>query len=83
MPTRVNLVKEIQNVFRRGVRNSAVRKLNFGNVAKEIIEDDVKADTLSHTDSLYFIKEGLIQAPDTLKVNPQPVDKKSSSKKKK
>ena len=81
--TRVNLVKEIQNVFRRGVRNSAVRKLNFGNVAKEIIEDDVKADTLSHTDSLYFIKEGLIQAPDTLKVNPQPVDKKSSSKKKK
>lgn len=65
--TRVNLVREIQNVFRRGVRNSKVRNLDFSNVAREIVSDDVKADTISRADSLYFIKEGLIQAPDTIK----------------
>lgn len=65
--TRVNLVREIQNVFRRGVRNSRVRNLDFSNVAREIVSDDVKADTISRADSLYFIKEGLIQAPDTIK----------------
>lgn len=77
--TRVNLVREIQNVFRRGVRNSRLRRLDFNNVAKQMATDAVDAapDTLSHADSTYFIKEGLIPAPDTVpaipavKVNPK------------
>lgn len=80
--TRVNLIREIQNVFRRGVRNSNVSNLDFSKVSNEILDKDIKSDTISHSDSLYFIKEGLIPAPDTLKVVSQS-EKLSKSKKKK
>lgn len=63
--TRVNLVKQIQNVFRRGVRNSNFARVNVDEIkrsAKLATEDD----TLSHLDSLRFIQEGLIDAPDTI-----------------
>jgi hypothetical protein len=63
--TRVNLVKQIQNVFRRGVRNSNFARVNVDEIkrsAKLATEDD----TLSHLDSLRFIQEGLIEAPDTI-----------------
>jgi len=66
--TRVNLVREIQNVFRRGVRNSKFKRLNLSGVPQPagVNDSDMDADTLSRTDSLYFIKEGLIPAPDTI-----------------
>ncbi len=66
--TRVNLVREIQNVFRRGVLNSKFKKLNLSGVSQpaDVNDADVGADTLSRTDSLYFIKEGLIPASDTI-----------------
>ncbi len=82
--TRVNLVREIQNVFRRGVRNSKLKQLNFTDVAQKLATDAVDAapDTLSHADSTYFIKEGLIPAPDTISVTPPIVNQKNHNKKK-
>lgn len=64
--TRINLVREIGNIFRRGVRSAKINSLDFsGNHAAGPADSDPVADTLSHADSLYFIKEGLIPAPDT------------------
>lgn len=63
--TRVNLVQQIRNVFRRGVNNARVKNLNFHSVAQDIMETDLKSDTISSADSLYFIREGLLPAPDT------------------
>ncbi|MDE6860013.1 MAG: hypothetical protein K2J65_06350 [Duncaniella sp.] len=82
--TRVNLVREIQNVFRRGVRNSKLKQLNFTDVAQKLATDAVDAapDTLSHADSTYFIKEGLIPAPDTISATPAIVNQKNHNKKK-
>lgn len=64
--TRINLVKEITNIFRRGARKSRPR-LDFSKLGTSIPTTDTRADTISHADSLYFIKEGLIAAPDTVK----------------
>lgn len=60
--TRVNLLAQIQNVFRRGVNNSKFAKLQISNrpTAASI---DLNTDTISRADSLLFIQEGLIPAP--------------------
>lgn len=58
--TRINLVQEIRNVFRRGVKNAKVKNLDFRQVGDAIIDTDLKADTISGADSLYFIREGLL-----------------------
>lgn len=73
--TRVNLLAQLENVFRRGVDNSRFGGLNISSrpTAATI---DLNADTISHADSLIFIKEGLIPAP----IVPQAVDTKSSKK---
>lgn len=65
--TRINLVQEIRNLFSRGVRNAKVKNLDFNRVGEAITDDDLKADTISGADSLYFIREGLIQAPQSHK----------------
>lgn len=72
--TRVNLLAQLENVFRRGVSNSRFAKLNISStpVASEI---NLNADTISHADSLMFIKEGLIPAP------PAPAPDKAPAKK--
>lgn len=59
--TRVNLLRQFQNVFRRGVRNSRFATLDISRrpTAAEI---NLDADTLSRADSLYLMKEGLIPA---------------------
>lgn len=79
--TRINLVREIGNIFRRGVRNAKVKGLDFSGIEplKQNIGPD-SADTISRSDSLYFIKEGLLPAPDTTAVSPAPVAKKSTKK---
>lgn len=64
--TRINLVREIGNIFRRGVRNSKMKGLDFSGISSGRENDSGAADTISHADSLYFIKEGLIPAPDTI-----------------
>lgn len=80
--TRVNLVRSIENVFRRGVRNARMKRLNVGNVA-DAAAIDLDRDTLTHADSVMFIREGLIPAPDTVPVVQDKKKSKKSKKKKK
>ncbi|MBD5322744.1 MAG: hypothetical protein HDS01_08260 [Bacteroides sp.] len=64
--TRVNLVREIRNVFSRGVRNSRTERLIINSDAMRGADNtavDQSADTISRADSLYFIREGLLPAP--------------------
>ena len=65
--TRINLVQEIRNVFRRGVRNA---------------NNDAASDTISAADSLYFIREGLIDAPQPPADESSATDSKSKKSKK-
>lgn len=57
--TRVNLLKQIEGVFRRGVRNSRLTPLHFA-TRPEAQTIDLNADTLSRADSLALMREGLI-----------------------
>ena len=69
--TRINLVREIGNIFRRGVRTAGINSLDFSRSPAVSPADSYPAtDTISHADSLYFIKEGLIPAPDTVTATP-------------
>lgn len=82
--TRVNLVRQIADIFRRGVRREEIKKLDFSNVSANILRDDaadLPSDTISRADSLVFIREGLIAAPDTVKSAPAPTNKKQGRKK--
>lgn len=83
--TRVNLVQQIRNVFRRGARNARLNRIDFSSIKDAYMDvGDMKSDTISHADSLYFIREGLIAAPDTIKPDsPQVNDKKRPKKKQK
>lgn len=71
--TRINLVQEIRNVFHRGVKNAKVKNLRFNTGSDAIVNNDAAADTISASDSLYFIREGLIEAPQ------QPVDESTAT----
>lgn len=75
---RVNLLKQIENIFRRGVSGSRFAKVQIDRqpTAAEI---DLSADTISAQDSLLFIREGLIPAP----VPPQGTDSNTSGKRNK
>lgn len=61
--TRVNLMNEIHNVFRRGARNARLARLKVEHtpLAAEI---NLDTDTLTHADSLRYIQEGLIEGFD-------------------
>ena len=61
--TRVNLLRQIEGVFRRGVANSRIEPLKFA-TRPEAQTIDLSADTISRADSLVLIREGLIPAPD-------------------
>jgi hypothetical protein len=61
--TRVNLIKQIENIFRRGVRNSKMGSLKISDKPSMNNDSNIEADTISHADSLLFIQEGLIEAP--------------------
>lgn len=64
--TRINLVKEIGNIFRRGVRDANLGSLDFSGLPDSgSSESHSPTDTISHSDSLYLIREGLIAPPDT------------------
>lgn len=81
--TRINLVKEIRDVFRRGVTRSSVNPADFistGTIPRgtPAVNPDLSADTISHADSLYFIEQGLLPAPPS-----PPVSEPVKSKKKK
>lgn len=57
--TRVNLLRQIESVFRRGVAGSRMRPLKF-DTRPEAQTIDLSTDTLSHADSLILQREGLI-----------------------
>ena len=78
--TRINLLRQIENVFRRGVdRSSKLKLINTGHKVERFTYEE-SSDTISHADSLLFIQEGVLPAP------PEPVatteDDKDSKKKK-
>lgn len=79
--TRINLLSQIESVFRRGVNNSRFAQLQISNrpTASAINLDE---DTISRADSLILMKEGLI--PD-MPLAPADTEKevKNSRKKKK
>ncbi|MBD5358111.1 MAG: AsmA-like C-terminal region-containing protein [Bacteroides sp.] len=75
---RINLVDQIENVFKRGVQNSRFAKLQISQPA----DYDVLSDPgLSAADSLQLIKEGVIGASVPPKVSEE--EKKSEEKPKK
>ncbi len=57
--TRVNLLRQIEGVFRRGVKNSRLTPLQFATRPKAVTID-LQSDTLTRADSLALMREGLI-----------------------
>jgi len=81
--TRINLLNQIESLFRRGVKRAGkAGKLNVNTTGPSGPSlEPTEGDTISHADSLVFIREGLIPAP----VPPDstiPVQAKSKKKKK-
>lgn len=78
--TRINIVQQIDNVFRRGVSKARMGRLTFApgkesaSSQTERVLRDFDREKLSHADSLRFIRQGLIENPDTLRFPPQPAD---------
>ncbi len=65
--TRINLINEIENIFRRSARSPIRLNTKIRNVNNQMDTED----KISHKDSLLMIKEGYIEAPpqpDTLNV---------------
>lgn len=85
--TRINLVNQIQDIFRRGVRRAGQSgRLRFdpGASPAPSRSDSDLGDTISHADSLEFIRQGLIPAPpapDSTAI--KAADAKAKKKKKK
>ena len=67
--TRINLLREIDRVFRRGARNARLSDLRVQS-KPQAIPEDAAADTIAAADSAIFIKEGLIAPPDTVAPSP-------------
>ncbi len=65
---RVNLISQIQNVFKRGVSSSGFAKLEHTHKGAGYI--DLETETLSREDSLALMREGLIPnvSTDTIKL---------------
>jgi hypothetical protein len=82
--TRVNLVQEIERVFRRGARAARLGRLNIAQRPTQLTDNDIANDTISHADSLAFANEGLITMPvDTTAVSTATLTTKKSKKSKK
>lgn len=76
---RINLVDQIESVFKRGVRNSHFSKLQIAKPAGFNSDMDFG---LSKEDSLQLIKEGILQDPDASKSADLKKKKKDKKKKK-
>ena len=69
--TRINLVQQIDNMFRRGLRNARSGRLNFRSQGRSTTAAELDAEeTVSYADSLKMIRAGLIDNPDTLRFPP-------------
>ena len=62
--TRINLINEIENIFRRSARTPIRLKKSDVDLSSQVTENE----TISHADSLLMIKEGYIEKPDTAKI---------------
>ena len=83
--TRINLVRDINTAFRRGVKRGGLGKLDLKSAQQELSADfngKEESDTISHSDSLLFIKEGLLPAPPPPPVTTTPQTDKGKKKKK-
>lgn len=90
---RVNLIKEITEVFRRGVRATGSRGLRLQDGRRSGAgagSHDASADIFTHADSVQLIEQGLIERPagfvmpgDSAAVVPAAVPGKKTNKKKK
>ena len=60
---RVNLIDQIENVFRRGVRRSEFARLKLPEDKSAAADINLESDPVTAADSLLFIQEGLIPAP--------------------
>lgn len=78
--TRVNLIKQMSAVFRRGVTAARLGRLNIGDGGQAPVLP-AEADTLSRSDSLMLIKEGLLEAPPSLMPDTTAIEKKKSKRK--
>lgn len=67
--TRVNLVEQINSLFRRGMEKARKGRLRFPGTrpTNQRLADD---DRLGYADSLQMIRAGLIENPDTLRYPP-------------
>lgn len=81
---RINLVNEISRAFKAGIRRRGTSKLRFGNTSASQMLPETE-DTMSHADSVAFIKQGLIEAPEGFMMpdSTSVTKKKKQSKKKK
>lgn len=81
--TRINLIGEMNKVFRRGLKAARLGPLNIRGAA-DTTYMAAPEDVISHADSVLMIKEGLIEAPDTVPaLQTQPEATKKAPKKKK
>lgn len=78
---RVNLIDQIEGVFKRGVRNSRFAKLQ---IARPAGFDEITDTGLTAADSLQLIKEGLLEPTSTQQaISEKKEDKKDKKKKRK
>jgi len=81
---RVNLITQIENVFRRGVSRSKFATVNVGRRPPRMsATDDSASDTLSRADSIALIREGIIPGKlpvDTIAETPQAVQPEKGKK---
>ncbi len=82
---RVNLMNEIERLFKRGVRKAGVKGLQTGikRDAVAIGSDSALSDTISHADSLILIRQGIMQAPEGFVMPDSTATLPQGSKKKK
>lgn len=64
---RVNLVEQINTVFRRGLRAARLGPLQIKNAPSTDAYLESEESAITRNDSLFMIQEGIIEAPDSLK----------------
>ncbi|MCH5345741.1 MAG: hypothetical protein J1E63_01445 [Muribaculaceae bacterium] len=58
--TRINLLRTIENAFRAGVERGRIGRLNFRGPAGTDLDTNIDADTISATDSLLLVRQGIL-----------------------
>lgn len=80
--TRVSLLREISNVFRRGIRDGDRARLRMNSLRDHRPGTLPTDEVLTPEDSAAFIREGLIEAPEPVEAPDADKNKKTKDKKK-